>query len=114
LSDMELSEETNAILIADGNDPDIKRLFGEEMAVLETRQLFVTKAGRFGYAKRGVQPGDVVVVFNGAPIPHVLRRAQPEGDSQERWRFVNDAYVHDLMHFEADGIAVEVEDFVVI
>jgi uncharacterized DUF497 family protein len=74
----------------------------------------VTKAGRFGYTKRGVQPSDVVAVFSRAPMPHVLRRARQEDDAQERWQIVGDAYIHDLMYFEADEMDVKVEDIVII
>ena len=101
--------------MVDSCDAENACLFSREMTnILHTRQLFVTKAGRFGYTKRGVQPGDVVVVFSSAPVPHVLRRVRQEGDSVERWRFVGDAYVHDLMDFEADEMDAEVAELVVI
>jgi hypothetical protein len=114
-SDMGLSEEETAVMMDDGYDAGNPWWFFEsEMAILETGQLFVTKAGRFGYTKRGVRPSDVIIVFNSAPVPHVLRRARQEDESLEKWRFVGDAYVHDLMHFEADEINVKVEDIVII
>lgn len=82
------------------------------LSLLSDRQLFNTKDGRFGFTIRGVRPGDLVCVFNNATTPHVLRKADDrEG---EVYRLVGDAYVHDLMHGEADEIDIEERDIILM
>jgi hypothetical protein len=73
-----------------------------------------TKENRFGFTSSGVEPGDVVCVFNGAPVVHVLRRVEDPSDHVERWRLVADAFVNGLMHQEADGMKVEEQDIVLV
>jgi hypothetical protein len=93
---------------------DEVRRFLRSVTRLGDRQLFLTKDGRLGSVKKGVLPGDKVCVFNGAPVPHVLRRVSDTEDRQERWEFVGDAYVHTLMNCEADAMDVEVKDIVLV
>lgn len=76
-------------------------------------QLFNTKLGFFGYTCTGVQPGDVVCVFNDSLVPYVLRRVD-DRDGTARYKFVGDAYVHDLMWGEADIIDIAQEDIVLV
>ena len=62
----------------------------------ELRQLFVSKAGHIGWVPEDTQPGDIVCVFLGAGIPHVLRkRASGEG-----YTFIGDAFVYGGMDGE--------------
>lgn len=70
------------------------------------RRFFNTLDGKFGFTMPDVQPGDIVCVLNGSPTPHVIRRVD-DRDSQERYKFVGDAYVHGLMHGEVDKMAIE-------
>lgn len=85
-----------------------------KLSRLAGRQLFHTKDGRFGFTLRGVQPGDVVCVFNGAPVVHVLRKVSDDDTKPDRWRFVGDAYVHDLMDGEADEMDIEAREIVLV
>ena len=48
--------------------------------------------------------GDLVAVFNGARVPHVLRPAdEVDGRSMKSFRIISDAYVHGIMDGEAFG-----------
>jgi hypothetical protein len=76
-------------------------------------QLFNTKDGMFGFTIKGVQPGDVVCVFNHSISPHVLRRVE-DRNGEARYIFVGDAYVHGLMRGEADAMGVEEKDIVLV
>jgi hypothetical protein len=68
----------------------------------------------FGYTIRGVKPGDAVCVFNGAPTPHVLRKASYIAAGVVRWKIVGHAYVDGLMHGEADEMALKEKDIVLV
>ena len=68
---------------------------------------------RFGFTCSGVQPGDVVCVFNDSVSPFVLRRVDDKG-GDARYKFVGDAYVHGLMYGEADSIDVQEEDILLV
>lgn len=80
---------------------------------LAGRQLFNTKEGRFGFTSRGVRAGDRVVVLNGSQTPHVVRRVE-DLESEQRWKFVGDAYVHALMDGEAGELEFEEKDMIFI
>jgi hypothetical protein len=85
------------------------------MQILNRRQLFRTKGGRFGFTMRGVLPGDRICALDGAPVPHVIRRASGEdGGEMKAWRFVADAYVHGLINGEGDETDVEERDVVFV
>ncbi|KAF3008766.1 hypothetical protein E8E13_010270 [Curvularia kusanoi] len=77
------------------------------------RQMINTRDGRFGFTCTGVQPGDVVCVFNDSVSPYVLRRAEHK-DGDVRYKFVGDAYIHGLMYGEADGMNVAEEDILLV
>jgi hypothetical protein len=53
-----------------------------------------------------VREGDLVVVLDGSPTPHVARRVGDRG-GRERYVFVGDAYVHGLMYGEAGELGIE-------
>ena len=57
-----------------------------------------------GLAAENVTEGDLVAVFNGARVPHVLRPADEfDGRSIKPFRIISDAYVHGIMDGEAFG-----------
>jgi hypothetical protein len=60
-----------------------------------------------------VQEGDLVVVLEGSPTPHVIRRAGNR-DGSERYVFVGDAYVHGLMCGEAEELVIEKRELVFV
>jgi hypothetical protein len=74
----------------------------------------LTKEGRFGFTIRGVESGDMVCVFDGAPIAHVIRKVEDWSDIEETWRCVGDAYVHGLMYGEADDMDIEERDVTLV
>ena len=80
------------------------------LLLLRNRQLFNTTHGRFGFTIKGIQPGDLVCVFNSASTPHVLRKVKcREGNV---YQAIGDAYVHGLMNGEADDIHIEELDII--
>ena len=74
---------------------------------------FRMENGLFGITHQGVQTGDVLCVFQGARMPHLLRK-QDTGS----WTFVGEPYVSELMHGEAkepvEGVSLETETFVLV
>lgn len=79
---------------------------------LRGRRLFTTSHGRFGFADERIREGDVICVFNNAPTPHVLRRA--EDREGEAYQFVSEAYVHDMMYGELDRMVYEDRDITLV
>jgi hypothetical protein len=66
-------------------------LQGRPFAITEDKKLFAS-------VPSGTQVGDVVVMFNGAPAPFILRSA---GDEDGCYYTVGEAYVNGIMHGEA-------------
>lgn len=79
-----------------------------KMANFVDRSFFNTKNGYFGLVIKGVQPGDLVCVFNTATTPHVLRKAVDQG--KDVYQIIGDAYVNDLMYGQADEMSIDVRD----
>ena len=72
-------------------------LQGRPFAITKNKKLFAS-------VPTGTQVGDIVVIFNGAPAPCILRCA---GDEDGCYYIVGEAYVNGIMHGEAmeDGKA---------
>lgn len=79
------------------------------------RKFILTTNGRVGLAPAGCQVGDVICVFLGACVPHVLRSNVEPPDTT--FRFVGDCYLHGIMNMEAldmlDKKEVEPRDFII-
>ena len=60
-----------------------------------------------------MREGDLIVVLDGSPTPHVVRRIEDRGGS-ERYEFVGDAYVHGLMYGEAEELGLEERELVFV
>lgn len=82
------------------------------LLMLQNRQLFSTRDGRFGFTLQGVLPGDAVCAFNSASTPHVMRKVADRAD--EVYRAIGDAYVHGLMNAEADDMNFKEQDITLI
>lgn len=65
------------------------------MWLLLGKVLFITQMGYVGTAPELAQVGDIVVLFAGMKVPHVVRK---KGDS---YAYVGPAYVHGIMDGEA-------------
>ncbi|KAK3379220.1 hypothetical protein B0T24DRAFT_694788 [Lasiosphaeria ovina] len=66
------------------------------------RKFARTKGGRVGLAPETCQVGDVVCVFQGAVVPHVLRRnIDDDGGASRTFTFLGDCYVYGLMESAA-------------
>ncbi|KAG4443877.1 hypothetical protein IFR05_000643 [Cadophora sp. M221] len=86
----------------------------EAKVVGSHRTLFTTKTGYIGLGPVLLQSRDVIVVFDGAETPFVLRKVEddtsdfgvsnlsPDGERAtiERWQLVGDCYVHGFMDNE--------------
>ncbi|KAH3969505.1 hypothetical protein HBI56_026640 [Parastagonospora nodorum] len=79
---------------------------------LGDRQLFNTKHGRFGFTIKGVQPGDILCVFNSASTPHVLRRMTDRDDGA--YQVIGDAYVDGMMLVEVDAMGIKDQDILLV
>jgi hypothetical protein len=60
------------------------------------RKFALTKKGRAAMVPKGTEAGDVICIFNGSPVPHILRKA-----SGQHYELFGDAYVHGIMAGEA-------------
>ncbi|KAF9889455.1 hypothetical protein FE257_007357 [Aspergillus nanangensis] len=88
-----------------GSSPRQKVLYDDEYerwdAVRETwarnrrRRLCATVNGRFGWAPETAQEGDLICIFHGAKVPHVLR---PCGDGN--YILLGEGYLHRMMYGE--------------
>jgi hypothetical protein len=81
---------------------------------VHTKQLFWTEDDRFGITDAEVKSGDVLCVFSGAPVVHILRRAEGTPDYIKRWRLVGDAYVHGLMYDDFFSLDIEEQEFCLV
>lgn len=88
--------------------------FNDRITNIGERQLFNTRKGRFGFTTKGVQPGDVLCVFNSASTPHVLRKVASCEEVSVVYKLVGDGYVHGLMHGEADALSTHEGDIVLV
>jgi hypothetical protein len=79
---------------------------------LGDRQLFNTKHGRFGFTIKGVQPGDILCVFNSASTPHVLRRMTDRDNGA--YQVIGDAYVDGMMLAEVDAMDIKDQDILLV
>lgn len=87
--------------------------FVAKLCFTRDHQMINMREGRFGFTCSGVQPGDVVCVFDDSVSPFVLRKVDDK-DGNERYKFVGDAYVHGLMYGEADGTDVHEENILLV
>lgn len=82
-----------------------------QMGILCDRQLFKTDAGRIGFGKKGVRTGDTLCIFNGAPVPHLLRDIEDE--PSELYALFGEAYVHGIMNGQLDRMEFERKNIVI-
>lgn len=71
-------------------------------ATTKGRSFFVTERGYIGLGPVGVKRGDIVIVFDGAETPFVIRRVD-EGRREVRkeWVLGGDCYLHGFMNGES-------------
>ena len=94
-------------------EDDCCHIFSARLQLLIGRPLFNTQNRRLGPTATGVQLGDLVCVLNGSSTTHVIRRID-DRDGSERYSFVGDAYVRDLMHGEVDEMYMEARELVLV
>ncbi|KAF2123228.1 heterokaryon incompatibility protein-domain-containing protein [Lophiotrema nucula] len=75
----------------------------QRLLALGRRPIFTTHNHRIGFSTRGVQQGDSLVIFAGAPTPHVIRRAVNMG--KETYALIGEAYVNGMMNGEIEHMS---------
>jgi hypothetical protein len=80
---------------------DLRTAFRSAFAM---RRFAITQKGYFALVPRGAQEGDVIVVFDKACVPFVIREAR-NGDAEiQGYELLGEAYVHGIMKGEAMGM----------
>lgn len=88
------SQDTTSLGNADGYFYDIS-------LACKGRCFFVTESGYFGLGPWIMKGGDECVIFKGARVPFVLRRAEVEDTGTRRlYKVLGEAYVHGIMSGE--------------
>ncbi|ODA76785.1 hypothetical protein RJ55_07300 [Drechmeria coniospora] len=94
------------VLARVGLDPHVA--MGQDMSVFTTnllknagRRLYRTRRGLLGMGPAHMRRGDLVVVFHGGTMPHVLR------DVGGLWQYVGEAYCDGIMDGEAMENGIE-------
>lgn len=73
---------------------------------LHNRRFFLTSKGYYGIGHRSLEARDVCVVFRGANVPFILRKAPPleqTGDASNRYRLIGESYIQGIMRGEIFG-----------
>ncbi|KAK5653791.1 hypothetical protein OQA88_7949 [Cercophora sp. LCS_1] len=66
-----------------------------------------TERGYIGLAPPDAEPGDMVIIINGAAVPFLVRGPQSLVSSESRSTLIGECYIHGIMHGEAldfDGV----------
>jgi hypothetical protein len=83
----------------DDVDVDPEKFYVDMKLMCQGRSFFTTEKGYFGIGSWIAKPGDRVCVMFGAKCPFLLREWSAKGE--QRYKLVQDAYVHMLMRGEA-------------
>ncbi|KAF4637006.1 hypothetical protein G7Y89_g1055 [Cudoniella acicularis] len=78
-------------------DAGLGDYYEQLQAVAQGRRPLLTSGGYFGIGPQETQLGDVLVIFLGAHVPHILRR---HSEDSTLW-LIGEAYVHGVMDGEA-------------
>ncbi|KAH6687766.1 heterokaryon incompatibility protein-domain-containing protein [Plectosphaerella plurivora] len=101
-------EEYDAALLAQAKDMMLlANRYRMDMDNVIGMRPYVTQAGYLGMAASGSVPGDLVVVFKGSKVPHVVR------PSEQDYTLVGEAYCDGFMDGEIVGQSA-VENFVLV
>ncbi|KAJ4304048.1 hypothetical protein N0V88_001657 [Collariella sp. IMI 366227] len=68
------------------------------MSVMKGKAPFLSRRGYVGMGPPKMAAGDVIVIFSGAHIPHILRRSV---NRNNHWEYVGEAYCDGVMDGEA-------------
>ncbi|KAF2744285.1 heterokaryon incompatibility protein [Sporormia fimetaria CBS 119925] len=82
--------------------------YRSSMRNMKNRRPFMTKDGYVGVGPTYMQPGDEVVVFCGAMIPYVVRRA-----GEGKWQLIGECYCDGIMDGEIVGIREKTDYYLV-
>ena len=85
----------------DDVDVDPEKFYVDMKLMCQGRSFFFTEKGYFGITSWIAKPGDRVCVMFGAKCPLLLREWSAGTGTEQRYKLVQDAYVHMLMRGEA-------------
>jgi hypothetical protein len=74
-------------------------------SALTMRRFAITQKGYFALVPRGTRKGDVVVVFEKACVPFVVRKSTSMQGSARGYELLGEAYVHGIMRGEVMELA---------
>lgn len=77
------------------------------------RRLFTTANDRMGLACGSISPGDLLCVFHGSEVLHIIRKTS-QGSDPETYKLIGDALVHGLMQGEVDSLGIESEEVILV
>ncbi|KAI2625605.1 hypothetical protein GGR54DRAFT_507100 [Hypoxylon sp. NC1633] len=81
---------------------------------LRNKRPFTTTSGRFGYGSMSVEEGDILCVFNGSIVAHLIRRKDRGQPGAEVYQLVGEAFVHGMMYGEIDDLDIEEQDITLV
>jgi hypothetical protein len=86
-----------------GDDVDIdpEKFYVDMKLMCQGRSFFITEKGYFGIGSIIAKPGDRICVLFGAKCPFLLREWSTGAGTEQRYKLVQEAYVHMLMRGEA-------------
>lgn len=76
------------------------------LRIMKGRKVFRTHDGMLGLCPEAAEEGDCMVIFPGADVPMILRKADSANDEQEvendeDWLLIGESYVHGMMDGQA-------------
>jgi hypothetical protein len=74
-------------------------------SALTMRRFAITQKGYFALVPRGTREGDVIVVFEKACVPFVIRNTRRNNGDGREYELLGEAYVHGIMQGEAMEMA---------
>ena len=87
--------------LADARTSMYTNSFSGELHLLHSRMPFLSESGYVGLGPSNAECGDLVCIFSGGRVPHVIRPL-PDG-SGAAFSLVGDAYVYGLINGEFKG-----------
>jgi hypothetical protein len=94
-------ETGKADQVADCRDGDAEKFYVDMKLMCDGRSFFFTEKGYFGLGSWITRPKDRVCVLFGAKCPVLLREWSDGHQTVQRYKLVQEAYVHKLMRGEA-------------
>lgn len=80
---------------------DLHSLDHQHYSQIRDKSIMRTIGGNIGSASCFMAPGDLIVIFDGAKTPFILRKEMDEhGEHTKRYMLISDCYLHGWMYGE--------------